>query len=89
MCESLQDPVEIMGFGFKLSDRSRGIGCDEFFLACLIGDGHLQMPIGSWWNILLELIEGGDIFLSQIKQPSPRFFTDRGDNTRQAAAPLR
>lgn len=75
MCESLMNPVEIVIFGLKLSDRRRGVRGHQLFFTMRIHNRDLQMSIGSLWHVLFKLVHDLNVFFGQFKEAAPRFFS--------------
>ena len=88
MFDTLHDPVQIMFFGFELPNRIRSISRDQDLFAFFCHDGDRNVPEGSFRNIAFELVHDFEVFLGDVKNASPYFFTGRGNDAGQTASPL-
>jgi len=88
MFDTLHDPVQIMFFGFELPDWICSMRCDQNLFAFFSHDRDRNVSKGSFRNITLELVHDFEVFLGDVKNASPYFFTGRGNDAGQPASPL-
>ena len=88
MLETLDDPIEIMIFGFELPDRGGRMSGNQDFLSGFAEHRHLDMTIGFLRHILFELIEQFDVFVSQFEYRAPDLLARRRHHAGEAAPPL-
>ena len=89
MLEALDDPIEIMIFGFELPDRGGRMGGDQDFFSGFAEHRYLDVTIGFRRHILFELIEQFDVFVRQFEYRAPDLLARRRHHAGEAAPPLR
>ena len=75
MREALHHPIQVVRFGFKLSDREGGISRDEHFLSRFCQDRDLDLTKRAGWDILFEEVHQLEIFVGHLEDRSPHPFS--------------
>jgi hypothetical protein len=89
MLETLDDPIEIMIFGFELPYRGGRMSGNQDFFSGFAEHCDLHVPIGFLRHILFELIEQFDVFVGQFENCAPDLLARRRHHAGEAAPPLR
>lgn len=75
MREALHHPIQVVRFGFELTDREGGIGRDEHFLSGFCQDRDLDLTKRAGGDIPFEEIHQLEIFVGHFEDRSPNSFS--------------
>ncbi len=75
MLEALHHPIEIVRFGFELTDGGGGIGGDGYFAPCFRQHRDLDLAKGAWRYIVFEAVHQFEIFVGYFEDRSPDLFS--------------
>ena len=74
MLEAFHHPIEIMCFGFELTDGVGGIGGDEYFLSGFRQHADLNLAECVGRDILFEMVHQLEVFVGDFEDRSPDLF---------------
>ena len=89
MLEAFHHPIEIMCFGFELTDGVGGIGGDEYFLSGLRQHADLDLPECVGRDVLFETVHQLEVFVGDVEDRSPDLFAWLRGDAGETASPLR
>jgi hypothetical protein len=75
MREALHHPIQVVRFGFELTDWEGGVGRDEYFLSGFCQDRDLDLTKRAGRDIVFEEVHQLEIFVGHVEDRSPDPFS--------------